>query len=102
MIIRIVRMSFRPEALEAFEQLFQRTAPRIRAVEGCRRLELWKSVSGDHVRTTFSLWESEGHLDAYRSSELFRTTWARARELFSARAVAESYVLREADPDEGR
>ncbi len=41
MLIRLVRMTFRPDALEAFLALFDASAPQIRAFPGCRHLELW-------------------------------------------------------------
>ncbi len=37
---------------------------------------------------TFSVWTSAEHLDAYRNSELFRTTWARTKALFAEKPQA--------------
>jgi heme-degrading monooxygenase HmoA len=37
---------------------------------------------------TYSLWESTDALEAYRQSELFRTTWSATKLLFAERAVA--------------
>ena len=93
MIVRIVRMSFRREALPAFEALFDRSAPSIRAFPGCRHLELWQDVDDPLVRTTYSLWESASALAAYRTSALFRDTWGKAKTGFAAPATASSHVV---------
>ena len=37
---------------------------------------------------TYSVWDSPAHLDAYRNSELFRTTWAKTKAWFADRAQA--------------
>ena len=41
LLIRLVRMTFNPEALEAFLALFDASAPQSRAFSGCIHLELW-------------------------------------------------------------
>lgn len=92
MIIRIVRMQFRPEALTEFEVLFQRTRDKIRAYPGCLHLQLLGDASWPQVRYTLSHWESEAHLEDYRHSELFRTTWAATKVLFEAQPLAYSLI----------
>lgn len=102
MLIRIVRMTFRPDALDAFRALFDAAAPRIRAADGCLHLELWRDARFANILTTYSHWASSDALAAYRDSALFRTTWAETRPLFAAPPEARSY-LRTAhiDPPEG-
>lgn len=103
MLIRIVRMTFRPDALETFLERFDATAPQIRAVEGCLHLELWQSVRFPNICTTCSHWQSEADLERYRRSELFRRTWREVRPLFAAPPQAHSYaVLRSASDPEPR
>ena len=41
-----------------------------------------------NVMITISLWESLQHLDAYRKSELFKSTWEETKKLFIDRADA--------------
>jgi quinol monooxygenase YgiN len=90
-------MTFRPEARAAFLEHFDAAAPRIRAFEGCRHLELWENERFPNVCTTYSLWASEEALARYRESALFGETWAKAKPLFAAAPVARSHrVLREA------
>jgi quinol monooxygenase YgiN len=92
MIIRIVRMSFSPEHVAAFQKLFDERKELIRSFEGCRHLELWRDAHSSNVFLTYSLWESEKHLDHYRFSELFKDTWARTKALFCDKPVAWSVM----------
>jgi quinol monooxygenase YgiN len=84
MLIRTVRMTFRPDALEAFAALFEAAAPRIRAFPGCRHLELWRDASYPNILTTYSHWSTAEALEQYRTSDLFKETWRQTRPLFSA------------------
>ena len=99
MIIRVVRMSFREEALEEFLTLFHTSSPQIRGFAGCLHLELWTDIDAPNVRTTYSHWDSQESLERYRQSELFVETWRSAKRLFSGPAVATSYrALPGSDP----
>lgn len=82
MIKRIVKMSFRPEEVEAFKAIFETNWTSIRGFEGCRHVELLQNESDPTVFFTFSLWESEVHLNAYRDSELFGRVWSATKALF--------------------
>lgn len=88
MLIRIVRMTFRENALPDFHALFDRSKHHIRAFPGNRHLALLSDPDNPSVRMTYSLWDSADDLDAYRRSELFRTTWAATKVLFAEKAVA--------------
>jgi len=93
MLIRIVRLTLQPDTTKLFEQLFQAVAPRIRQVQGCKRLELWVDSTSPNIFTTYSEWESESSLESYRESDLFREAWAEVKPLFAAPAEAHSYYL---------
>ena len=88
MLIRIVRMTFRPDELDAFMVIFAHSHEKIRAFPGCRHLDLLRDLDNPNVRMTYSLWESPDALEAYRRSELFRTTWAATKVLFAEKPVA--------------
>ncbi len=88
MLIRIVRMTFRPDELDAFAAIFARSNERIRAFPGCQHLDLLRDLDNPDIRMTYSLWESADALEAYRRSELFRTTWAATKVLFAEKPVA--------------
>ena len=84
MIIRIVRMEFQIDKLDAFQQLFEEHRPLIRGFPGCQHLELLRDPRHPHVRYTYSFWENEEALNQYRKSELFGQVWPRTKLLFSA------------------
>lgn len=88
MLIRIVRMTFQEDKLADFHSIFDRSKQRIRTFYGNHQLDLLRDPNQPNVRITYSLWESADALEAYRQSELFRTTWAATKLLFAERAVA--------------
>ena len=101
MLIRIVRMTFRPDAVDEFLALFDASSPRIRRFDGCRHLELWQDADRPTVCTTYSLWTDEEALEAYRRSDLFVTTWQAAKALFDAAPEASSHTrIRQIDSAE--
>lgn len=93
MLVRIVRMTFNPEAVDAFLELFDRSAPKIRAFDGCLHLELLADSRYPNVISTYSRWTSESALNLYRESDLFTETWEQTKSLFAAPAVAYSHGL---------
>ncbi|HKK77461.1 MAG TPA: antibiotic biosynthesis monooxygenase family protein [Saprospiraceae bacterium] len=93
MIRRIVKMTFEPAACAQFQEVFEQSKAKIRAFPGCRFLELWRCKSPDNIFMTYSHWDSEEALEAYRHSTLFKTTWAKTKPLFSDRPEAWSLDL---------
>ena len=93
MLVRIVRMTFAPDTVEAFLDRFDDAAPRIRAFPGCRHLELWRDADAPAVCTTYSHWTGAEALDTYRNSDLFRSTWSTVKPLFAAAPRAHSYTV---------
>jgi quinol monooxygenase YgiN len=91
MLIRTVRMTFRPDAVPDFLAMFEQISPEIRGFEGCEHLELWEDARFPNILTTYSIWSGEEALRAYRASELFKSTWARTRKWFAAPATAQSH-----------
>lgn len=88
MLIRIVSMHFREEGRETFLSIFRASSPAIRAFKGCRHLELLSEPADPCSFTTYSFWENENALEAYRNSELFRSTWAQTKVLFDRKPEA--------------
>lgn len=88
MIVRIVRMSFRPEEVDSFLRLFETIKERIKSFSGCKSLELYKDIKEPHVLITYSYWESEQDLDSYRTSAFFAETWLKTKSMFAQRPVA--------------
>ena len=83
MILRIVQMTFREDAVNDFIALFEERKELIRHFDGCTHLELWQDVKDRNVFFTYSNWESEQHLDHYRFSALFKDTWSKTKMLFA-------------------
>jgi autoinducer 2-degrading protein len=98
MIIRIVKMSFREDAVPDFEHLFSQKKQLIRGFEGCHHLELWQDADDKQVFFTYSIWETARHLECYRQSGLFRETWAATKALFAAKPAAWTVIQKEIVP----
>lgn len=81
MIVRIVRMTFKPEKTEEFLEIFRSSKEKIRAFEGCNHVELLQDLHHPNVYSTYSLWDSEEHLNQYRHSSLFGQVWPDTKKL---------------------
>lgn len=88
MLVRVVKMTFHKEAVEAFKKFFFERKDRIRSFEGCKHLELWQHESDDTIFFTYSHWDNEHSLSRYRNSAFFRETWAQTKQLFAEKAEA--------------
>ena len=94
MIVRIVQMHFKEESIEQFVSLFEERKTLIRGFAGCKHLELWQDAQDARIFFTYSIWESETHLNHYRFSELFKDTWAKTKALFAGKPQAWSVIPR--------
>ncbi|HAP01501.1 MAG TPA: antibiotic biosynthesis monooxygenase [Bacteroidetes bacterium] len=88
MIVRIVKMEFRPECVGDFRALFNRSKDKIAAFDGCLHLELLQEAGAHDVIFTYSIWRDEAALNKYRFSELFKAIWSETRSYFSGGAEA--------------
>lgn len=88
MIIRIVRMTFKPEEIESFLLVFEKQKAFIADFEGCSHLELLRDKQRANVFFTYSYWENEEALDNYRASDFFRTIWSSVKLKFDAKPEA--------------
>ena len=88
MLTRIVQMTFEKENIPSFERIFKASRPRIRTFPGCTHLELLQDADNPQVFFTYSRWESEADLQAYRESDFFREVWGRTKKLFAERPRA--------------
>ena len=87
-------MTFEPTACPHFMEIFEASKDKIRTFPGCQHLELWRcKAPNQNIFMTHSHWDSEEALEAYRHSELFRTTWAKTKPLFTDRPEAWSLEL---------
>ena len=81
-------MTFAPEHVSTFLDVFESSKERIRGFEGCNHLELLNDINQPNIYFTYSHWDSQEHLNAYRDSELFGDVWPRTKVLFSAKPEA--------------
>lgn len=87
-ITRLVKMTFLDPGIHTFQQLFEEKKQAIRHFPGCLHLELWQDQLDHHIFFTYSIWQSETHLDDYRQSDFFRDTWQATKQLFAAKPQA--------------
>ncbi|MCC5916875.1 MAG: antibiotic biosynthesis monooxygenase [Cryomorphaceae bacterium] len=84
MIIRIVKMQFDPEKVDAFQQIFHANKHRIQEFSGCNQVDLLRDITNDNVFFTYSHWEDTEALENYRNSDTFRDIWSKTKVLFNS------------------
>jgi heme-degrading monooxygenase HmoA len=93
MIKRLVKLTFQLDKTDEFLTIFEDSKHLIRQRAGCQHLELLRDVTTPHIFFTLSFWDYEADLNAYRNSELFKTTWAKTKILFSDKPQAWTTTL---------
>lgn len=88
MFVRIVKMGFHEDKVDAFLDNFEQVKQDIRNFPGNRFLELYRDKNDPTVFFTYSYWEAEEDLEKYRKSELFTDVWAFTKQLFDRKAEA--------------
>jgi quinol monooxygenase YgiN len=88
MFVRIVKMGFHEDKVSGFLANFDTVKQDIRNFPGNHFLELYRDKVNPTVFFTYSYWESEEHLEAYRTSALFCDTWAVTKPLFNIKPEA--------------
>ena len=88
MIIRIVKMTFLESKVEDFKEFVKSIKDTIRAFDGCTHLDILQDIHNKNIFFSYSLWESEKHLDNYRYSDFFKGTWSTVREWFGDKPEA--------------
>jgi quinol monooxygenase YgiN len=91
MLIRVVRMTFHPENVPAFLEIFKASKEKIAAFPGCRSVELLQDYHLPNIYSTYSHWDSDDALNNYRNSELFGNVWKPTKALFLEPAQAFSF-----------
>jgi len=81
-------MTFKPEEIDNFLEVFNESKEQIRGFEGCQHLELLEDYHESNVLLTHSHWTDDVALDNYRNSELFANVWAKTKPLFAERPLA--------------
>jgi (4S)-4-hydroxy-5-phosphonooxypentane-2,3-dione isomerase len=94
MMIRLVKMTVPPGRAEEFERLYATVRERVLSAPGCRKLELYRDLRDSGIFFTWSLWDDEPALEAYRKSEIYRSVWPKLKAFFSSKAEAWSTTLK--------
>jgi quinol monooxygenase YgiN len=87
-MIRVVKLSFKPAHSNDFNELFEERKERIKSFQGCTYLELWQDHNEEGVFYTYSIWDDEQKLEAYRMSTFFQETWSIIKPWFSQKPMA--------------
>ena len=85
-LTRIVKLSILPSKQISFEQFFGENRNIILSFKGCKHVELLKSP-GD-IYFTYSIWDDETSLNAYRNSTSFERIWSKTKTYFSGKPEA--------------
>lgn len=92
MIIRLVKMQFAQEQKSNFVNLFNERKSKIESQDGCHSVRLFNDIKDKNIFFTYSIWDSEDHLNNYRHSDFFRETWSITKPMFDSKAQAWSVV----------
>ena len=98
MIHRFVQMTFQPNEIQTFLNVFEESKQFIRQFPGCKSLQLIQNQEHPNIICTSSIWNSVEDLENYRHSDLFKTTWSKTKVLFSDKPKAISYHLLDWQP----
>jgi len=85
-------MTFLPEKVEEFMDIFNQIKNAIAEFEGCEYIELVRDKDNKNIFFTISRWKEQSYLEKYRNSELFKHTWAKTKILFIEKPEAWSTV----------
>ena len=88
MFVRIVKMSFKADKIDAFLTNFNDNKEKIRNTKGCSLLELYRDQTNLNIFFTYSYWETEQDLENYRNSDLFINVWTKTKVLFNDKPKA--------------
>lgn len=87
-MIRIVKLTFKPEHFQDFLEFIEPYRLKINEVEGCHGVQFLSDMSNPHIFFTYSQWDNEESLDAYRQSELFQHVWTTVKQWFGDKPEA--------------
>ena len=88
MVVRVVRMYFKPEEINNFLMIFNANKEAIRNFPGCTYMELMRDIATPNILVTISHWNEPADLEKYRHSPLFGSVWNRVKKLFSGKPEA--------------
>ncbi len=81
-------MGFQPENIDTFLNDFEVVKSKVRGFKGCLFLELYRDKNNTNQFFTYSYWENEAALEAYRNSEVFKGVWENTKQYFNQKPEA--------------
>ena len=93
MLVRIVKLSFKKEALSLFYKEFESHKHNIASFPGCRGMKLLKGTDDPTVVMTYSHWDNKDALNNYRESDLFTGLWTKIKPMFANKPEAWSHEI---------
>jgi quinol monooxygenase YgiN len=88
MITRVVKLTFRPECVAEFMDIFEESKAFISSFEGNLYLALMVDKNNKNIYFTISQWQAIENLEDYRTSDYFISLWSRTKALFAEKAQA--------------
>lgn len=88
MLVRIVKLTFKPENIPSFERIFEASQSKILEFEGCLKVEGYQDIKNPCVFFTYSHWNKESDLENYRKSDFFKEVWGKTKLLFANKPEA--------------
>lgn len=92
MIKRLVKMHFQIHFIDEFVEIYNHKMNSIKNMNGCVSLQLYQDEGDRSIFFTISYWKSAEDLEAYRSSELFKSTWQTIKPWFASKPEAWSLI----------
>jgi heme-degrading monooxygenase HmoA len=87
-ITRIVKLTFNEAHIQDFLSFFDTINTQVSRFPGCRGMRLLRDIHRPNIVFTYSYWDSEEALNAYRDSELFGKVWPAIKPWFGGKAEA--------------
>jgi heme-degrading monooxygenase HmoA len=93
MLVRIVKLHFQEDKVGDFLAFFETVKDKVNHFPGCKGMQLLRDVSNANTFMTYSHWESEEALNAYRYSDTFKLVWPTIKKWFEFSAEAWSLEI---------
>jgi len=101
MIKRIVKLTIKEEHISEFFKIFEDSKKKIAAQPGCHYVEMLQDENDPRLCFTYSMWDDQESLDAYRKSVLFGGVWPATKALFDGKPEAWSLTTQNHSTYEG-
>lgn len=94
MILRLVKMTFKPEETASFLTYFNTMKYKIEEMDGMINLKLYQDETNPNIIFTHSTWLNSSCLDVYRKSDFFEEVWPKTKAMFADKPMAWSLKLK--------